>query len=119
MDWEAAARRHDPATLEGRVFDRLRELGEVRRSLPALRGGAEPTVLDAGSDRVFVWRRRHPRSGSFVGLANFSSMPAVVDADTVTGFGTYELALGSDGPLEVRDGGLVVPGLGFAWYAEP
>jgi amylosucrase len=119
MDWEAAARRHDPSTLEGRVFGRLCRLGEARRSLPALRGGAEPVVMDAGSDRVLVWRRRHPRSGTFVGLANFSSMPSVVDADTVTGFGTYEPVLGSDGPLEVRDGGLVVPGLGFAWYAEP
>jgi amylosucrase len=119
MDWEAAARRNDPATVEGRVFDRLRRLGEVRRSLPALRGGSEPTVVDAGSDRVLVWRRRHPRSGSFVGLANFSSMPAAVDADTVTGYGTYRLALGSDGPLRVQGGDLVVPGLGFAWYAEP
>ena len=119
MDWAAAGRRHDPDTLEGRVFGRLRRMGEVRRSLPALRGGAEPTVVDAGSDRVLVWRRRHPRSGTFVGLANFSSMPAVVDADTVTGFGSYELALGSDGPLTVQHRGLVVPGLGFAWYAEP
>ncbi|SDY86297.1 amylosucrase [Modestobacter sp. DSM 44400] len=119
MDWAAAARRHDPATLEGRVFARLCRLGEVRRSLPALRGGAEPRVLDAGSDRMLVWRRRHPRSGSFVGLANFSPLPEVVDADTVTGFGTYQLVLGSDGPLPVERGGLVVPGLGFARYAEP
>jgi amylosucrase len=43
----------------------------------------------------------------------------VVDADTVTGFGTHELVLGSDGPLQAEHGGLVVPGLGFAWYAEP
>ncbi|WP_369133697.1 hypothetical protein [Modestobacter sp. I12A-02662] len=42
-----------------------------------------------------------------------------MDADTVTGFGTYDLVLGSDGPLRVEHGGLVVPGLGFAWYAEP
>lgn len=119
MDWEAAARRHDPATLEGRVFGRLRRLGEVRLALPALRGGSEPVVVDAGSDRVLAWRRRHPRSGWFVGLANFSPAPEEVDADTVTGFGTYDLALGSDGPLHVHSGRLVLPGLGFAWYAEP
>jgi amylosucrase len=119
MDWAAADRRHDPGTVEGKVFTRIRRLGEVRRSLPALRGGAEPTVLDAGNDRVLVWRRRHPRSGSFVGVANFSGTPQVVDADTVTGFGTYQPVLGSDGLLPVERGGLVVPGLGFAWYAEP
>ncbi len=119
MDWPAAGRRHDPTTLEGRVYARMCRFGQVRRSLPALRGGSEPSVLHAGSDRVLVWRRRHPRSGAFVGLANFSPDPEVVDADTVTGFGSYELVLASDGPLRVEHGGLVVPGLGFAWYAEP
>src|SRR3954454_25210185 len=63
MDWAAAGRRTDPATLEGRVFGRIRRLGEVRRSLLALRGGAESAVLDAGNDPVLAWRRRHARSG--------------------------------------------------------
>jgi len=91
----------------------------VRRSLLALRGGVESAVVDAGSDAVLVWRRKHPRSGTFVGLANFSAAPQAVDADTVTGFGGFEQVHGSDGVLPVRDGQLVVPGLGFAWFAEP
>ncbi|MEX5719980.1 alpha-amylase family protein [Geodermatophilus maliterrae] len=119
MDWAAAARRTDPATLEGRVFAGVRRLGEVRRSLLALRGGTEPEVLDAGSDAVLVWRRRHPRSGTFVGVANVSPHPQQVDADTVTGFGTFAQVHGSDGPLGVRGGRLTVPGLGWAWFAEP
>jgi amylosucrase len=119
MDWDAAARRCDPATVEGRVWSGIRRLGEVRRSLLALRGGVESAVVDAGSDAVLVWRRKHPRSGTFVGLANFSSSPQAVDADTVTGLGTFEQVHGSDGVLPVRDGQLVVPGLGFAWFAEP
>ncbi|MGY1633359.1 alpha-amylase family protein [Geodermatophilus sp. SYSU D01186] len=119
MDWSAATRRCDPATLEGRVFAALRRLGEVRRSLLALRGGVEPVVLDVGDDAVLAWSRRHPRSGTFVGLANFSPEPRTVDADTVTGFGTFDQVHGSDGPLEVVEGRLVVPGLGFAWFAEP
>ncbi|MBM7805182.1 amylosucrase [Geodermatophilus bullaregiensis] len=119
MDWGAAARRTDPATLEGRVFAAVRRLGEVRRSLLALRGGTEPEVLDAGSDAVLVWRRRHPRSGTFVGVANVSPHPQQVDADTVTGFGTFAQVHASDGPLGVRDGRLTVPGLGWAWFAEP
>jgi amylosucrase len=119
MDWAAAARRNDPGTLEGRVFARIRRLGEVRRSILALRGGVESVLLDAGSDAVLAWSRRHPRSGTFVGLANVSPEPQEVDADTVTGFGTFPLVHGSDGPLEVRDGRLLVPGLGFAWFAEP
>ncbi|MGY1593956.1 alpha-amylase family protein [Geodermatophilus sp. SYSU D00708] len=119
MDWPAAGRRNDPTTVEGRVFARIRRLGEVRRSVLALRGGVESVLLDAGGDAVLAWSRRHPRSGTFVGLANVSPEPQEVDADTVTGFGTFPLVHGSDGPLEVRDGRLLVPGLGFAWFAEP
>ncbi len=119
MDWDAAARATDPATIEGRVWREIRRLGEVRRALLALRGGVESVVVDAGSDAVLVWRRKHPRSGTFVGLANFSPRPQAVDADTVTGFGSFEHVHGSDGVLPVRHGRVVVPGLGFAWYAEP
>jgi amylosucrase len=119
MDWAAAGRRTDPTTLEGRVFSRIRRLGEVRRSLPALRGGVDSGVFDPGNPHVLAWRRRHPRSGTFVGLANVSPEPQSVDADAVTGFGTFDLVLSSDGPLGVADERLLLPGYGFAWYAEP
>jgi amylosucrase len=118
MDWTAAARRTDPASLEGRVFGWLQRLGEARRALPALRGGGECTILDVGNDAVLAWRRRNPRSGSFVGLANFSPAAQTVDADTVTGFGSFEPVLTSDGPPELRADRVLLPGLGFAWFAE-
>src|SRR5215212_4841735 len=46
MNWSAAARRTDRGTLEGRVFGWLQRLGEVRRELPALRGGGDVRILD-------------------------------------------------------------------------
>jgi amylosucrase len=119
MDWTAAGRRSDPGTLEGRVFGRLRRLGEVRRSLAALTAGGECHVLDVGNAAVLGWRRRHPRSGTFVGVANVSPAAQLIDADAVTGFGTFPLVLSSDGPPEFRADRLLLPGLGFAWFAEP
>ncbi|MFP5370519.1 MAG: alpha-amylase, partial [Actinomycetes bacterium] len=119
MDWDAAARRSDPATLEGRVFPALQRLGKARRTLPVLRGGGECSILDAGNPAVLVWRRRSARSGTFVGLANPSPSVQVVDADTVTGYGTFAPVLTSDGPPDIRDGRLLLPGLGYAWFAEP
>jgi amylosucrase len=119
MDWAAAARRSDPASLEARVFGRLRRLGEARRSLVALRGGGESEVLDVGKDAVLAWRRRHPRGGAFVAVANFSAREQTVDADTVTGFGTFREVVSSDPSLDVRDGRLLLPALGFGWFAEP
>jgi amylosucrase len=118
MDWAAAARRRDPATLEGRVFGGMCRLGEARRALLALRGGLASEVFDAGSPHVLAWRRRHPRGGAFVGLANFSPAPQGVDADAVTGFGSFAPVLTSDGPPQVHGGRLLVPGLGFAWFAD-
>jgi amylosucrase len=97
----------------------LQRLGEVRRTLPALRGGGECTVLDVGNGAVLAWRRRNPRSGTFIGLVNVSEQVQAVDADTVTGFGTFEPVLTGDGSPDVRDGRLFVPALGYAWFAEP
>ncbi len=118
MDWAAAERRHDDGTLEGRVFSWLRRLGEARRSLPALHGAGESVVFDPGNPHVLAWRRRQPRSGTFVGLANFSPAAQLVDADSVTGYGTFPPTLASDGPPELRADKLLLPGLGFAWFAE-
>ena len=97
---------------------RLDYLGD-RRAVPPLRGDGECAVLDVGNDAVLGWRRRHPRSGTFIGLANFSPATEAVVADTVTGFGTFEPVLASDGRPDLRADRLLVPGLGFAWFAEP
>jgi amylosucrase len=118
MDWAAAERRQDPDTVEGWVFGWLRRLGEMRRSLPALHAGGEVAVVDAGSPHVLAWRRRHPRSGTFVGLANMSPAAQLVDADTVTGFGAFSPVLAADGPPEFRADRLLLPGYGFVWLAE-
>jgi amylosucrase len=122
LDRAAAARAADPGSVEGRVWGALRRLGEVRRSLPALTGDVASEVLGAGvtagEDTVLVWRRQHPRHGTFVGLANVGAAPQPVDADTVTGLGTFAQVAGSDGRLPVQDGRVVVPGLGWAWFAE-
>ncbi|MBM2623154.1 hypothetical protein JIG36_47425 [Actinoplanes sp. LDG1-06] len=118
MDWDAAARRHDPATLEGRVYAGLRELIAARKDLLALRGGGETATVGVDNGHVFAWRRRHPRSGTFVGLANFSEQPQTVEAAAIGHYGWLETALSSDGPLVVREGRAHLPGLGFVWLIE-
>jgi amylosucrase len=118
MDWAAAARRHDPATLEGRVFGWMKRLVEARQDLLALRAGGELEILGVDNGAVFAWRRRHPRSGTFVGLANFAEDRQSVNAAPLGHFGWLETALSSDGPLEVREGRAHLPGLAFVWLAE-
>ncbi|WP_207223678.1 amylosucrase [Pseudonocardia sediminis] len=110
------ARRRDPSTVEGRLFARLREFAAVRAEQLALHAGAPTDVLETDDPAVLVWRRRHPRSGTFVGLANLSDRPASVDAGLVAGLDTV---LSLDGPVPVHDGRAHLPALGFAWLAEP
>jgi amylosucrase len=118
MDWVAAARRHDPATLEGQVFGWMRRLAAARKDLLALRTGGACDVIGVDNGAVFAWRRRHPRSGNFVGLANFAERPESVGTAAFGRFGWLETAVSSDGPLAVRDGRAVLPALGFVWLIE-
>jgi amylosucrase len=119
FDDVAAARRHDPDTVEGRVFGWLVTLGETRRQLPALHAAAETTVLDTGTAAVLAWRRRHPRSGWFVGLVNVSDQPVSVDAGVLQPYPGLTTVASSDGPLRLEHGRLQLPGLAFVWLAEP
>ncbi|MBA3249933.1 MAG: hypothetical protein H0T66_06415 [Geodermatophilaceae bacterium] len=117
MDWTAAARRHDPSTVEGRVFGWLQRLGRTRRSLPALLGGAEASTWDVWDTRLLGWHRKHPRSGNFIGLANVAEEPVDVPVTPLTGLGFLEPVLAS-APVDWRGDRWVLPPLGFLWLAE-
>ena len=119
FDDAADARRHDPTTVEGRIFGWLVLLGATRQQLPALHAAAETTVLDVGSPYVLGWRRRHARSGWFIGLANVAEHPVSIEARLLDPYGALESVLSSDGVLTVQNGQLRLPGLGFVWLAEP
>lgn len=119
FDDAAAARRHDPDTVEGRVHTALLDLLTARRDQPALHAAGSLDVLELDTPYVLGWRRRHPRSGWFVGLANFAEHEVGVEAGALPGPAGLETAASSDGPAVVRDGRLILPGLGFLWLAEP
>jgi amylosucrase len=118
MDWTVAARRSDPANLEGRIFGWIQRLGTARKDLVALRTGGEFEVIAVDNPHVLTWRRRHPRSGDFVGLANFAETEQSVDTGPFRALGTLETVLSSDGALDVRAGRAHLSGLGFAWLVE-
>ena len=80
MDWKRAELRHDPATVEGRVFGGLRHLLKTRAAAPAFRGGARVRAFGTGDDRVLGLHRHHPRWGSVAILANFSPQPCSLAA---------------------------------------
>ena len=77
MDWDAAARRGDPATIEGRLFAGIQALITARRERPVLHAGGTVEPFDTGNPHVFGYRRELD-DHRFTAFANFSELePAV------------------------------------------
>ena len=69
MPWADAARRSDPATVEGRVWSGLRHLARARASLPHLHASVRSEVAAVHDAGVLPVLRRHP-VGPFLALYN-------------------------------------------------
>lgn len=85
MDWDRAIQRHDPKTSEGRIFEGLLRLIEVRKQHQAFAGG-DTEVLNIGNDHVFAFVRRHGGEHILV-ISNFSEQQQSVSANQVRLYG--------------------------------
>ncbi|MCR5089979.1 MAG: amylosucrase [Oscillospiraceae bacterium] len=107
FQWELAERRHDPETVQGKLFTALRKLEELRAEHEAFRSDAEALAFDTGSDQVLGIRRRCGEDG-ITAVFNFSEEPRSIwnpcrgGSNLMTGE-VYE------------EEGLELPGYGFAW----
>ena len=72
MRWDVAARRHQPGTLEHRVWHGLRHAIAVRSSLPSLDAAVETEIADPVNPGVLVFVRRAP-SQTLVGVYNVTA----------------------------------------------
>lgn len=110
IDWEQMERRHDPKSVEGRIFGGLKHLIDLRKSTPAFAGN-RMDVINVGNDHVFGYIRTHEGQRAVV-LANFSEQPQQISANEVRlyglGYNFHELI--ADHPLQL---------LGNTIYLEP
>jgi amylosucrase len=120
MDWTAAERRHDAATVEGRVFTALRRLGAARRSHPAMRSDTETTVLGVENPHVLAYRRFHPRSSPMLALASFSDDWQPVDPSVLSRAGVHRPhhLHSTLGRLDFGDDAIWLPPWGYVWISE-
>jgi amylosucrase len=79
MDWSKAARRADPATVEGRLAAGLARVAALRRE-HAVFGGPLTEVIDTGNAHVFGYVRRRDDARALV-LANFTEGEQTVSAN--------------------------------------
>jgi amylosucrase len=98
MDWEAAARRDDPASVEGRLWAGLQRLIAARRATRAIhvQGVVEPVWT--GNDHVFGLMRSQAGERLLV-VANFTADPQPVSLGVLRdhGFAVTDAAAEPDG----------------------
>ena len=119
MDWEAAECRHTAGTLEFRVFRGLQRLAQSRASVAQLHGHGTTAPLWADNRHVLAWRRRHPRFGSLLGIANLHDSTQSADAQLC---GHAALSTPRDvlqlWTATLRDGRIHLPPLSVVWLTD-
>ena len=78
MRWDAAERRHDPATVEGRLFEGLTRLIAIRRDLRQLHAATPLEVIDLGDPCLFAFARSHP-DGALMAVFNLTDRTTTLD----------------------------------------
>jgi amylosucrase len=74
MPWDISERRHQPGTVEHRVWQALRRAVVIRSRLSAMHASVPADILTPVTPAVLAWARRHPRQ-TVVALHNVSGRP--------------------------------------------
>jgi amylosucrase len=83
MDWEAAEKRNDLASVQGQLFSRIRRMIEIRKSNEYFSAKYRATPVDTWNNAVFGFHKED----KMLVLANFSEHEQWVDAKSFDWFG--------------------------------
>ena len=124
IDWEKAERRHQRGTVEQRIFEGLRRLIGIRKTVRAFADFNNRELLTVGNEHLFVFLRSHPEELNDVVLvvANFDARPQYLDLSSLGNRGIFQygqlqdLATGEIPALFKEQ--LVVPPYRFYWLTD-
>jgi amylosucrase len=85
IDWDKVARRRDHESVEGRIFQGLQCLIQLRRNVPAF-GGNQLDVINTDNDHVLGYVRTFEKTRLLI-FANFSEQQQVVPANQLRLYG--------------------------------
>jgi len=117
MDWTLAERRHDPHTVQGRLWGGLKRLIEARRRTPAVHAQGRIEPVWTGNDHVFGLLREHAGRRVML-LGNFTAGPQVVRLAVIHERGlamTPDAAVPDGRPLREHGEFLVLEPYQYAW----
>jgi amylosucrase len=79
MNWDVAALRHRPGTVEARIFQGVQKIVRARKRTPHFHAQYETVVLDS-PPALFAYVRPHPL-GDLLAVYNFSEAPQWLSAE--------------------------------------
>lgn len=123
IDWDKAARRNTPGTVEYKIFSALKRMIAVRKEIGVFADFNNRELLDVGNPHLFAFGRYHLAKPSerVLVIANFHAKPqhlALADIGTWAPRFGQMVDLCSGKRPEAFNGSLVIPGFGCYWLGE-
>ncbi len=122
FDWDKAEKRHQPGTVEQRIFGALKKLIAVRKETPAFADFDNRRVLATDNPNLLVLCRNAGSNARVLAVSNFNDQPQVLDVSALRSHdlfrqgGMQDLCTGNRVALD--DGRLAIPPLSFYWLAD-
>jgi len=120
IDWEVAARRNTPGTLEYKIFSVLKRMIAVRKEVQVFVDFNNRELIEVENPHLFVFGRYAlNQSGERVLVAaNFSNTPQHLNLEDIGSWGAqydqlFDLVKGES--PDIFKNSLVIPGYGFYW----
>jgi len=120
-DWQRAEQRHQRGSVEQRIFDGLKRMIAVRKSLAAMADFNNRELIDVGNPHLFVFTRNNPwiPLESVLVVANFNERPEQFNLQDLRNRGRFQLgelrdAVSGVSPARFNDQ-IVIPAFGFYW----
>jgi amylosucrase len=122
IDWDKAERRHQPGSIEHRIFHALKKMIAVRKEIPAFADFNNRELIAVGNPHLFVFSRFavHHAGASVLVVANFDARPqhlelAAVSASLPSNQGQIRDLHSGESPALLPGGKLVVPPYHCYW----
>ncbi len=120
-DWQRAERRFQRGSVEQRIFDGLKHMIAVRKSINALADFNNRELIDVGNPHLFVFIRSNPMMPleSVLVVANFNERPEQFNLRDLRNRGRFEVgelrdAVSGAAPEQFNEQ-VVIPAHGFYW----
>ncbi|MBQ0000095.1 MAG: amylosucrase, partial [Clostridiales bacterium] len=112
FNWENAEKRHDPSTVEGRIFTALDHLETIRRTHSVFDASCEFHTIDTWDSSILAVVRENEEE-KFIGIFNFSENDKTAWINEDDGMYT-DLISGAE--MEAK--GMNIPGNGCYWLCR-